>query len=185
MNCSLNLKIRDLLKQNSELQKRNTELVLENRKLRENNNTNNFCKVYVSYSKYDILITALTQHLLTKHKKYNFDIIIAPPRGALPIATHISHQLNVNYIETNIKYLFENDLSQYKILIIDDIVDTGLTMKFIIDGINNTNIYTSSLFYKPHSNFCPDFYVYKTQDWIVFPWEKWDEKPNREMYKEL
>lgn len=61
--------------------------------------------------------------------------------------------------------------------LIDDICDTGLTFKFIIDSMFKTNnsikILTASIVYKNSSIYKPDYFGYETDSaaWINFPWE--------------
>lgn len=74
-----------------------------------------------------------------------------------------------------IKNLTKND----KILLVDDVYDTGLTMKKIIEEIYNKckskpEIKIVTLFFKPKNNktnMIPDFYMYKTKKWLIFPHE--------------
>ena len=68
------------------------------------------------------------------------------------------------------------DLSEYKrVLILDDIVDSGKTMKAILELLKekypNTEFKLATLFYKPTALIKPDFYIHKTDVWIEFFWE--------------
>ena len=61
-----------------------------------------------------------------------------------------------------------------KILIVDDVVDTGKSATLIkthlyAAGVKEAKILT--LYYKPWSMVRPDYYGKETRDWIVFPWE--------------
>ena len=61
------------------------------------------------------------------------------------------------------------------IYLIDDICDTGLTFKFLLEKyFSGVNIKTISLFYRSNSLYCPNFFGTKLLDesWVVFPWEK-------------
>lgn len=144
-------------------------------------------KVFITYHDYAYLMDILVNML----KEYKFDYIVAPPRGALPIATHLSHHLDVKNI-----YLYALDTLMIKskshILLVDDIADTGVTLAKYAHQVQlydaekrKHKITTATLFYKPHSEFKPDYYVDETNNWIVFPWEVFDERPNREKYKHL
>jgi hypoxanthine phosphoribosyltransferase len=70
------------------------------------------------------------------------------------------------------------DLKQYKnILVVDDIVDSGQTVRFVLDTLKtnlpNASIKTAVLYYKPKvSELKPDYYMQETEDWIIFPWEQ-------------
>jgi len=61
------------------------------------------------------------------------------------------------------------------VLIVDDVSDTGESLKVAIDHVNEKGakaIKTATLYYKPHSKFKPDFFAESTGDWIIFPWER-------------
>lgn len=61
-----------------------------------------------------------------------------------------------------------------KILLFDDVADSGETFRAVKDYIlqqGAKHIETASLFWKPHSVIKPDFYGQKTSAWIVFPHE--------------
>ena len=72
--------------------------------------------------------------------------------------------------------LHTEDYINYKsILVVDDLVDSGNSFKFIVDllkkDLTNTTIKTAALFYKKRSIVFPDYYAQETADWIVFPSE--------------
>ena len=62
-----------------------------------------------------------------------------------------------------------------KVLVVDDISDTGVTLNYISRYLNNKKIEfdTFTLFYKNTSSFKPTYYLYKISSdiWIRFPWE--------------
>ncbi len=63
---------------------------------------------------------------------------------------------------------------EYRILIVDDVVDSGKTMQLVIDELNRYDIKcfkTASIHYKPWSIYKPDYYAEETRDWIIYPWE--------------
>jgi len=72
-------------------------------------------------------------------------------------------------------------LSKKKILIIDDINDTGETFKFIDDnfGRENGRIKFAALVNNKPSKTLIDYKGYEINKdevptWIVFPWEEWE-----------
>jgi hypoxanthine phosphoribosyltransferase len=69
---------------------------------------------------------------------------------------------------------FNEDITGETILIVDDIWDSGKTMQVVLDHFGDTNIVTSTLFWKETAKGKPDYYsqVAKENEWIVFPWEK-------------
>ena len=145
-------------------------------------------KVFISYREYGELLNNMTIYLKQLDTKFN--AIIAPPRGALPIAVHLSHNLNIKTILIKnvdiLDFLISRDDN---VLLVDDIVDTGITMNSLVTNIKRSfkigKLYTASLYYKERSIFEPNYYCYKTRDWIVFPYESLEEIPNKPGYEHL
>ena len=72
----------------------------------------------------------------------------------------------------------ENNLPTFSnktILIVDDISDSGHTMKELVDFYNKDNVVeTAALYYKDKSVHEPTYYGYPIDDnfgWVDFPWE--------------
>lgn len=68
----------------------------------------------------------------------------------------------------------EVNIKNKKILLFDDVADSGKTLKTIKGYLLKQNVASvgiASLFYKPHSIIQPDFYTYQTSTWIIFPHE--------------
>jgi hypoxanthine phosphoribosyltransferase len=68
----------------------------------------------------------------------------------------------------------ETFLKNKKVLVVDDVSDTGGSLIFTANlmkqkGIKEFKIAT--LHYKPWSKFKPDFYIDETDKWIIYPWE--------------
>ncbi len=61
-----------------------------------------------------------------------------------------------------------------KVLIVDDIVDSGDTLAEVLDVLNamypNTTFQTASLFYKKTAKITPTWYVKEPKGWIDFFW---------------
>jgi hypoxanthine phosphoribosyltransferase len=68
---------------------------------------------------------------------------------------------------------FEIDVKDKAVLVVDDIWDTGNTMKSVLKKINSNNIVTATLLWKEGSENKPDYYARTVNhnEWIVFPWE--------------
>ena len=80
-------------------------------------------------------------------------------RGGLIPAVMISHKLNIPYVTKINKHT----------LVVDDICDSGETLKNMVAG------YTATLHYKKTASFTPDFYSKEVgEEWIVYPWERND-----------
>ena len=76
--------------------------------------------------------------------------------------------------KAQIKYPFKIDLSEKKVLVVDDITDTGESMIIAINyskGMNPAEIKTAALRHIKGSKFIPDFFGDEiTWRWVVFPW---------------
>lgn len=62
-----------------------------------------------------------------------------------------------------------------KILLIDDISDTGGSFRTAVEHLKSrgaSEIKTASLHLKSTSSFKPDFFIYTTDAWVIYPWEK-------------
>lgn len=61
-----------------------------------------------------------------------------------------------------------------KVLIVDEVVDSGKTLKLIKDHVieqGAKEVKTAAIYIKPWSTVKPDYYEKETTHWIVFPWE--------------
>lgn len=80
-----------------------------------------------------------------------------------------------------LNYVIDNIRADHSLLIVDDVFDSGRSLKAIIDQIKlrtgdnaPTTIKTACPWYKPSrnvTNLTPDFYVHATDAWLVFPHE--------------
>jgi uncharacterized protein len=122
--------------------------------------------------------------------KYRPDFIISLARGGWVFGRVLCDFLNVTDLvslkvehwgmtatpdgEAKIKYPFNIDLTGKRVLIVDDISDTGKSLKVATEYIRKMNpadIKTATLFYLTGSSFKPDFYGEEmTWRWVVFPW---------------
>ena len=61
-----------------------------------------------------------------------------------------------------------------RILIIDDVSDTGHTLKLVkgyVEERGAEEVMVCTLHYKPWAVYRPDYYVEETEAWIIYPWE--------------
>ncbi len=92
------------------------------------------------------------------------------------------------------------DVTGKKVLIVDEVADTGKSLRLVRDhiiGERANEAKTATLYYKPWSIVTPDYYEKETNRWIVFPWEiketirkimkkcREEEKPMKEEVAEL
>ena len=63
-----------------------------------------------------------------------------------------------------------------KILVVDDVSDTGKTLKIVYEEMMKEarEVRAATLYYKPWSDYRPNFYVKATDAWIIFPWERYE-----------
>lgn len=80
-----------------------------------------------------------------------------------------------------LNYLIRNMNAEDSLLIVDDVYDTGLSVKAVVEelglkGRRNTphDIRVATAYYKPknnRTNRAPDYYVTETDKWLIFPHE--------------
>ena len=104
--------------------------------------------------------------------------IYGVPRGGLIPATWISHKTGISYYQINAAQISKMaDLSH--ILIIDDICDSGKTVKEIRE--NYPKVKVACLYHKETASETPDIYGEIVGDeWLVFPWEENEEIGKRD-----
>jgi hypoxanthine phosphoribosyltransferase len=119
------------------------------------------------------------------------DILIAIVRGGMVPARIISSELknpklycikyeyyDENNMPTNEPLLTQTldiSLNGKKILLIDEVADSGNTIQKAIAylfSLKAKEIKTAVLHYKYSSSFTPDYFVERTDRWIVYPWEE-------------
>ena len=111
-------------------------------------------------------------HELLEHKNVHVDHI-AIRTSRQPDGSVVVHTLN--YVTNNIK-------EGSKILIIDDVFDSGKSISAVIVkltgeskiGSDKLDIRIATIFYKPKRNLTyrkPEYYVEETDEWLVFPHE--------------
>ncbi len=137
---------------------------------------------------YDLFVTD-TKTLIEKCTNFQPDIILAVARGGLTLSHFMAQTMNIrNLFSINsIHYNDETKLDTFEIfnipdlsnakrvLIVDDIVDSGETMVEILKILNNkfpnVEFKIATLFYKKTALIQPDFSVKEANCWIDFFWE--------------
>jgi hypoxanthine phosphoribosyltransferase len=76
--------------------------------------------------------------------------------------------------EAKIRYPLKMDLTGKKVLVVDDITDTGKSLMVAVEHVNALNpseIRTATLLCIRGSRFHPDYYAEEIDwKWIIFPW---------------
>ncbi|WP_149716874.1 phosphoribosyltransferase [Campylobacter concisus] len=128
---------------------------------------------------------------MAKQIKDEFDpeAILAVARGGLTLGHSLAVALNnrnlftlnsIHYEDTNkldtINIFNVPDLSKYtKILLVDDIIDSGESMveikRELLKRYPNLDIKIATVFYKEKALLLPEFKVKEAHDWIEFFWD--------------
>lgn len=131
------------------------------------------------------------------------DIIIGVWRGGTPVAIAVHELLDYFDIKSDhiairtslysgieqrkgsvsvdgLAYVTEKIAVKNSILIVDDVFDTGLSVKQVVDdlheqcGAGTPTIKVATPYFKPGNNKTdkePDYYLHSTDEWLVFPHE--------------
>ncbi len=125
---------------------------------------------------------------------YKPELILAIARGGLFLAGSLGYALSVkNLFVMNVEYytgvderlempvvlppyLDLVDLDDTKVLIVDDVADTGHTLKLVTDFCTDKvgEVRTAVLYHKPRSVVSCDYVWRDTDAWIDFPWSTED-----------
>jgi len=125
-------------------------------------------KIYLSWDDINNLVDKLCEKIITEQP--NIDSIFGLKRGGLIPAVMVSHKLGLPW----------SDVMLPNTLVVDDICDSGETLKNCIGG------YTAVLHYKPHTScFRPNIYaqMHEGDEWIIYPWEKKDSEAIQDYLK--
>ena len=86
-----------------------------------------------------------------------------------------SHQIAVH----GLNYLVKNITHEDRLLVVDDVLDTGLTVQAIVAELQKkarrntpSEIKIAVPYYKPgrnKTNIAPDYFLHTTEDWLKFP----------------
>lgn len=108
----------------------------------------------VNFEQVEAFVSALAETVRGK----GFTSIYAPARGGLVFGVWLSHKLNLPLAQSPVG----------KCLIVDDIADSGQTLKKFAG-----KFFIATMFYQPDCSFEPDFWMFeKGEEWVVYPWEK-------------
>ena len=167
-------------------------------------------KLIVSFEEYTKIVEKLAIQI---HKEYKPTVLVGIMRGAAPILDILSRilKLPIAYIviqsysgkgmeDQQGQLMFAREISSLaenkdfqKVLLIDDLSDTGLTLNKSIEWLNNyaptkdyiKEVKTACLWKKKSSTFEPDFCPVKLDGdpWIVQPTEHYEELSIEEIIK--
>ena len=123
-------------------------------------------KRYLNWNDVDRAINRIVASINSSEIKIN--AVGGLPRGGLIPAVMLSHRLSIPFVsQAQIQTTIGN------ILIVDDICDSGKTLKkFKFEE----NVYTATLHWKQSSEYQPNYFweIAYENEWIVYPWENID-----------
>lgn len=129
--------------------------------------------------------------LKINESNYKPDMLVGLSRGGLVPVRIMSDVLGINEVgvlglsfytgmgkklnEPKITQELAIDISGKKILLIDDVADSGRSLiaaKEYLLKKGAKEIKIATIHYKPISLFKPDYFVQTTSAWIAYPWER-------------
>lgn len=149
---------------------------------------------YVTWAQYGELVTKLAD--LVSARDEEFDLVIGIARGGMPVAMVVADRLGVKVDFLNVKSYtgvaerekpkilstITENITDKRILVVDDLVDGGATMESITEYLSTQrprSMRTAVLFTKPWSSFNPDYSLKVVDSWIVFPYERGEVRRSR------
>ena len=131
-------------------------------------------KDFVSWELIDECVTDIAFHLKDTGK--DFKGVYGIPRGGVILAVLLSHKLDLPYVENPYDYQLDD------FIVIDDVADTGETLKFYEETFEKSYIVT--IHEHEQSIVKPDYSVIDKGDkWIVYPWETEDSEEIQDYLK--
>jgi len=146
-------------------------------------------KAYYNWSDIQGLTQDIIRQVTIDHNKY--DCVVGLTRGGLPPAVLVSQYLDIpmHALKVSLRdHVGSDDLLDMKIaigvgfgkriLVIDDINDTGATINAIKESWGNTYVDYAVLINNEASEATVDYSAvdinkHENDVWIVFPWEDW------------
>lgn len=132
-----------------------------------------------------------TKKLIIQTKPFQADAILAIARGGMTLSHAMAEGLDIRDVQSIRTELYDNDCKRSeltlfgecvfkrhikKVLVVDDIADSGETLAFIMEylkkNFKDIEFISCALFYKKTSMYEPDFWVNEANAWIEFFWEK-------------
>ncbi len=130
-----------------------------------------------------------TKQLIERVKDFKAEAIVAIARGGYTLSHAMAEGLGIRDIQSIRTELYDKeskreilslfgscDFKVKKVLIIDDIADSGETlayiMKYLQKNFPDITFKSATLFYKKTSIYEPDFWINEANVWIEFFWEK-------------
>ena len=142
--------------------------------------------IFYSYDEFAVDVKRMAKQI---KDEFDPEVILAVARGGLTLGHSLAVALNnrnlftlnsIHYEDTNkldtIQIFNVPDLSAYKkILLVDDIIDSGESMveikRELLKRYPNLDIKIATVFYKEKALLLPEFKVKEAHDWVEFFWD--------------
>ena len=142
----------------------------------------------LSYEGFGVAIRELAQSVV--ESGYEPDWLVAIARGGLVVGGALAYAMgHKNIVTVNVEFytgiderldvpvelppvLNLDDIANRRVLIVDDVADTGETLKLVMDKCNRacSEVRSAVLYEKPRSLVRADYVWKHTDQWIDFPW---------------
>lgn len=118
------------------------------------------------------------------------DVIVAVSRGGFAPARILSDHLGSRRLASiqieyytgvgsktpkpRVVYPLNADVSGLRVLLVDDVSDTGVTLKAAKEHVESRGpevIQVATLHVKPWTSYRPDYTATEVEEWIIYPWE--------------
>ena len=130
-----------------------------------------------------------TNKLIQKVKTFEPEAILAIARGGYTLSHAMAEGLDIRDVQSIRTELYDKECKRdeltlfgecsfnvKKVLVVDDIADSGETLRFIMEYLEKNfpeiECRSATLFYKKTSCYEPDFWINEANAWIEFFWEK-------------
>ena len=142
----------------------------------------------LDYATFGIAVRELCRQVVDSG--YEPDWVVAIARGGLLLGGAMAYALDLKNIGVvNVEFytsiderlevpvmlppaLNLSDLANQRLLVVDDVADTGETLQLVVDTCRPvvSEVRSMVLYEKPRSMVSPDYVWKSTDDWINFPW---------------
>lgn len=122
-------------------------------------------KEFVDWEAFENATNNIKDYII--YENIRVDYVYGLPRGGLCLAVKLSHLLGKPFI-------IELNDSYKNVLILDDITDSGETIKPFFERKEKLQSNDTVITWHLNTNnyrIEPDYYVQKTNKWVVYPWE--------------
>lgn len=131
-----------------------------------------------------------TLKLAGQLQSFKPEAIVAIARGGMSLAHALAQKLNIRNVQSLRCELYDDTTKrellrikggcefdeQKKVLVVDDISDSGQTLKGVMEYFKTSypqiEFYAATLFYKKTSVYEPDVWIREADEWIEFFWEE-------------